>query len=122
MDERSEALTPREAMGLIEKALHFPFQRLGVSDFPLQRLLILMACDGPRGRCETGELLERLPNFTKASMSRHLKALRELGLVEHGEVSEDLRRKTWYLTRRGKRFMADWRSAVARVGVARGTH
>ncbi|MEM9300720.1 MAG: MarR family winged helix-turn-helix transcriptional regulator [Pseudomonadota bacterium] len=102
------------SMGLIEQALHFPFQRLGVSDFPLQRLLILMACDRAPDACETSQIMERLPAFTKASMSRHLKALRELGLIEPREVAEDLRRKTWHLTRRGKRFMTDWRSAVSK--------
>lgn len=99
-------------MALIECALHFPFQKLHVSDFPLQRLLILMAIDRHGGGCETHELLERLPAFTKASVSRHLKALRELKLVHAKEVSQDLRRKSWRMSKAGKRFMNEWRAEV----------
>lgn len=99
-------------MALIECALHFPFQKLHVSDFPLQRLLILMAIDRYGGNCETPSLLERLPAFTKASVSRHLKALRQLKLIEAHEVSQDLRRKSWRMTRAGQRFMNEWRAEV----------
>lgn len=116
MSKASKAPAGAVSMGLIEQALHFPFQRLGVSDFPLQRLLILMACDRTPDTCETSQIMDRLPSFTKASMSRHLKALRELGLIEPREVAEDLRRKTWHLTRRGRRFMSDWRSNIAKAG------
>ena len=36
--------------------------------------------------------------------------------VERGFGSaEDLRRKTWHLTRRGRRFMSDWRQALGKV-------
>ncbi len=116
MSKGSSTAQSADSLAMVEQALHFPFKRLGVSDFPLQRLLILMACDRSASACETGQLMDRLPEFTKASMSRHLKALCELGLVEAKEVSEDLRRKTWHLTRRGKRFMADWRAAISKIG------
>ena len=106
----------RQSLDLIEHALHFPFRKLDVSDFPLQRLLILMAIYRHDGTCETAALMRHLPSFTKASLSRHLKALREMHLIEPQEVVEDLRRKSWRMTHDGRQFMTDWQSAI-NVGV-----
>lgn len=105
-------LTAGQNMALIERALHFPFVKLECSDFPLQRLLILMAIHRYGGACPTIDLSERLPAFTKAAVSRHLKALRAIDLVESREMDEDLRRKTWRLTAKGERFMSEWTASV----------
>ena len=69
---------------------------------PSRRVLLDALRDGERS---AGELVARLPGLTQPTVSRHLRVLREVGLVE---VRSDAQRRIYALRADGLVEMDDW--------------
>lgn len=69
---------------------------------PSRRVLLDALRDG---ECSAGELVARLPGLTQPTVSRHLRVLREVGLVE---VRSDAQRRIYALRADGLVEMDDW--------------
>ena len=69
---------------------------------PNRRALLDVLADGER---TAGELVSSLPSLTQPSVSRHLKVLREVGLVE---VRPDAQRRIYALRADGLVQIDEW--------------
>jgi DNA-binding transcriptional ArsR family regulator len=69
---------------------------------PSRRALLDALLDGER---TAGELVETLPGMTQPTVSRHLRVLREVGLVE---VRPDAQRRIYALRADGPVAIDDW--------------
>jgi DNA-binding transcriptional ArsR family regulator len=69
---------------------------------PNRRALLDALADGER---TAGELVATLPNLTQPTVSRHLRVLREVGLVE---VRADAQRRIYALRADGLVEIDDW--------------
>src|SRR4030081_1283689 len=75
---------------------------------PRRRARLAALRDGER---TAGELVEILPGLTQPTVSRHLRVLREVGLVE---VRPDAQRRIYALRADGLAEMDDWISRYRR--------
>lgn len=69
---------------------------------PSRRTLLDVLAEGERS---AGELVEQLPSLTQPAVSRHLRVLREVGLVE---VRADGQRRIYALRADGLVAIDDW--------------
>jgi len=76
---------------------------------PNRRALLDALIDGER---TAGELVATLPGLTQPTVSRHLKILREVGLVE---VRPDAQRRIYALRADGLVAIDDWISRYRRL-------
>ena len=103
-----------EILARLAGALRYARDELN-PDVTAQRLLILISVGMHEGLSQN-ELRDHLPATSVTALSRNLADLSACtsrktpgpGLVELRTDPSNLRKKRIYLTRRGKRFLADW--------------
>ncbi|OBF94779.1 transcriptional regulator [Mycobacterium sp. 852002-51152_SCH6134967] len=76
---------------------------------PSRRALLDQLADGER---TAGELVASLPGLTQPTVSRHLRVLREVGLVE---VRPDAQRRIYALRADGLMAIDDWIARYRRI-------